>query len=142
MGFTFQQTAGGDAPEVKDGVYRASFDSMDKEEHPDWAGTDKFGHPDNGDRIRFAFTLKDKDGSILYDEGDPIVVDALTRVSFGPKSNAYAILKGILTPAELAVVDAKQPFEITPVLGRDVLVQVGHSTKDWPTIVAVLPGIG
>lgn len=138
MGVTFQQKPGAGAPDVADGLQKGVFVGISEESHPDWAGTDKFGKEDTGDRWRFAFNLVDEDGDILYEEGDPIEVDALTRTTVGKKSAAYAILKGIMTAAELAIVDAQEPFDGTTLEGRKVMVVIEHNDKGWPKVVQVV----
>lgn len=141
MGVTIQQGTS-EIPEVADGLALSRFDGMAIEKHPDWATeSDKFGKPDSGDRIRFEWTLLDEEtGAVLYGEdGDPVVVNQLTRVFFGAQSRTYALLKGILTKAELALVDAKEPIDSDALIGRINNLNISHNEKGWPQIDAVIP---
>lgn len=138
--FFLQQTAGAGAPDVEDDIYDGTFDGVVPEQHDDWkTEADNFGHPDNGARWRFNFSLYDTDGSALYDEGDPLVVSTLTKPSMHKKSNGYAIMKGVLTASELAVVDAGEKLDIAPIIGRKVQVQIKHNASGWPFVAQVLP---
>src|SRR3990172_6730697 len=99
MGITFAgTTTGGDIPEIEDGVYPATFDKVAYEEHPDWAGTNKWGNEDDGNRFRFYFDV--------IDDGDVIPLDMLTTTTLNVVSKtvprAVRILKALLTKAEFA----------------------------------------
>ena len=132
--------AGGDAPNVEDGLALLRFDDLVRKEHPDWAGTDKFGKPDDGTRYHFQFTMMANAEEVAYDEGDPIELDATTRTATGEKSNFRAILAGILTPAELALWEAATPEAPADIdiQGRLVHVKVAHNKKGWPFIESVV----
>lgn len=139
MGVIIQQAAA-NIPEVADGLTLARFDGMAIEAHPDWATpSDRFGKPDDGNRIRFNFTILDDDGAVVYEDGEPVEVNVLTRVFFGPKSTTYALLKGILTPAELALVDAQQPVDSDSLVGRIVNIVISHNEKGYPGVDSVVP---
>lgn len=128
---------GGTAPEVEDGLTLARFDNLVQKSHPDWAGTDSYGKPDDGERFHFIFTLLDEGRQVLYDDGgDPIELEATTRTATGQKSNFAAILKGILTPQEFTLWEANQPFDAESLPGRIVNVTVAHNKKGWPHIEA------
>lgn len=140
--FIVQQVAGAGAPDIEPDIYDATFDGIVAEAHPDWAGVNSFGKPDSGDRWRFNFTLLDEDGAVMYDpnsEGDPIEVNVLTNQTMGEKSNAYKIMRGICTPAEMALIDAKQPFNAATLYGRKVQLQIEKNENGWPKITNVLP---
>ena len=128
---------GGSAPEVEDGITLLRFDDLQQKSHADWAGTDSFGHPDDGERFHFLFTLCDDDKTVVYnEEGDPIELEAVTRTATGAKSNFAAILKGILTSAEFTLWEANEPFDGDKVQGRFVLGTIEHSKKGWPQVAA------
>jgi len=128
---------GGDAPKFEDGLALARFDDLLQKSHPDWAGTDQYGHADDGERFHFVFTMLDEDRAVVYDEGeDPIVLEATTRLATGAKSNFAAVLKGILTAAEFALWEANEGFDGAALAGRIVNVTVAHSKKGWPFIEA------
>jgi len=130
---------GGDYPQVEDGLTLARFDDLILRDHPDWAGPDKFGHDDTGQRYHFCFTLVDEDTrQAVYVEDDPLELEALTRTATGEKSNFAAILKGILTATEFAAWQANEPFDGEKMKGRIVTVEVGHSTKGYPQIKQTL----
>lgn len=137
--------AGGDIPKVDDGLALLRFDDIVLEEHPDWAGTDKFGKADDGRRFKFLFTLLDDDQNVVYqDEEDPdseTVVDAMTRTATGEKSNFAALLGGILTPAEFEAwktATADNPFDASAAQGRVVNGKIAHNKKGYPFVEAVI----
>lgn len=133
---------GAGAPPVEDGLGLARFDDLILKAHEDWAGTDKFGKEDDGQRYHFVFTaLDDGDQSVLYHEGDPIEVEALTRTATGEKSNFFSILSGLLTPQELAAYQAAtpdQPFDGSALPGRVVHVKYAHNKNGWPFVEQVI----
>lgn len=147
----------GEAPEVDDGLYVAEFLGVEQRHVPSFVtDKDKFGHADDGNRIDFQFALLDEDGNrVLKDPEDPDSGDLVLRqaksikvLSSGERSNSYAMLKGILTPAELALfietgkgdeaADAAWAAAAEKVDGRKVNVQVSHSSTGWPQIEAAL----
>lgn len=133
--------AGGDAPEVEDGLALVRFDDVVLKDHPDWAGKDKFGKDDNGQRFHFLFTLLDEGREVVYTEdGDPIELEALTRTATGEKSNFRAIMAGILTATELAAwIDATPENPVTLDLeGRILNVKIAHNKRGWPFVEAVV----
>lgn len=136
--------AGGDAPQVDDGLALVRFDGLELRNHPDWAGTDKFGKADNGDRFHFLFTLMASLDEVQYDpesEGDPIELDALTRTATGERSNFAALMGGILKPAEFAAwqaATAAEPFDGTVALGRVLNAKIAHSKKGWPFVESII----
>jgi hypothetical protein len=145
MGFTLPTfNTGAGAPEVEDGLALARFDDLVLKEHPDWAGTDKFGKADDGNRFHFLFTLVDEDHAVVYDpesEGDPIELEALTRTATGEKSNFFAIMSGLLTAKELAAYQAAtadDPFDGSELPGRVYNVKIAHNKRGWPFIEDVI----
>jgi len=139
MGIIIQQELGAGAPEIDDGMFDARFDGISAESHPDWAGPNKFGGVDDGERWRWDFTIFE-DGKPVFDEGgDPLEVSTLTNQSVGKKSNGYALFKGILTSGELALIDAGEPIDTSALEGRMCQVVVVHNEKGWPKVSAVLP---
>lgn len=130
---------GAGAPPVEDGLCLLRFDDLVLKEHEDWAtDSDKFGKPDDGQRYHFQFTLLDEDRSVVYHEGDPIELEALTRTATGSKSNFAAILEGILTPQEFALWQADQPFDDSTLRGRIVNGKVAHNKSGWPFVESVI----
>lgn len=137
-----QANQGGSAPEIEAGLTPLRFDDLLLKPHDDWAGVDKFGHDDDGQRYHFCFTALDEEGKVLYDpnsEGDPIELEILTRTATGEKSNFAKTLKGILTAAEFTAWQANEPFDGEGIKGRKVMGMVEHNKKGWPNITAVLP---
>lgn len=130
--------AGGTPPEVPDGLNVVRLDDIVLKEHPDWAGTDKFGKPDDGDRYHFQTTLVTPGPAgfqVVYDpnsEGDPIEIDATTRTATGEKSNFAAHLSGILTVPEFAAWQAGG--DVVDHRGEFFNVKVEHNKKGWPFI--------
>lgn len=134
--------SGGDAPEVEDGLALLRFDDLVLKEHPDWAGTDKFGKADDGRRFHFLFTLLDEGREVVYTEdGDPIDLEALTRTATGEKSNFAAIMSGILTAQEFAAwqaATADEPFDGSAAQGRIVNGKIAHNKRGWPYVESVI----
>lgn len=135
------KSAGAGAPQVEDGLAILRFDDLTKISHPDWAGTDTFGHADDGERYHFQFTLLDEAHAVQYTDGDPIELEAMTRTSTGEKSNFFAYLSAMLTPAELAQYNeatADNPFDGSMLQGRVLNAKIVHNKKGWPQIDAII----
>jgi hypothetical protein len=141
-------SSAGEAPQIEDGLYVARFNDIYHRVHEDWAqAKDKFGKVDDGGRFHFSFTLLDAERKpvILEDAESPddtLDLEAMTRnMSSHEKANSYALLKGILTPAEFAAWLAstpENPADLSAVANREVNVQVSHNSKGWPQIEATL----
>lgn len=129
---------GGTAPAVDDGLAIVRLDDIVERAHPDWAGTDNYGNADDGARYHFLGTLVDGDRAVVYAEGEPIELEAMTRMATGKKSNFREHMEGILTPAEFAAWDADVALpedpKFGPVQGRFVNVKVEHNKNGWPLI--------
>jgi hypothetical protein len=148
MNIPAPSTSESSAPQIEDGLYKATFNDIYYKVHPDWAQEkDKFGHKDDGGRFHFSFTILDDDGQPLLreDAEDPdqtFDIEAMTRnMSSHEKSNSYALLKGILTPAEFIEwlnSTPENPADLSDVANRVVNVQVSHNSKGWPQIEATL----
>lgn len=141
MGVTIQQGSA-NIPEVDDGLQLSIFRGMRIESHPEWkTESNNYGKPDNGDRVRFDFELVDPEtGAILFGEdGDPITISPLTSVAFGERSKAYGYLKGLLTKAEIAFIDAKEPLDSDSIVDRPCNLNISHNEKGWPQVENVLP---
>lgn len=136
-------TTGGTAPEVEDGVYDMRFDGVESEAHPEWAGPNKWGKHDDGNRFRWNFTLLDGEGAVLYDEGEPITLNKLTNTSLNVVSKttpvAVKVLKALLTPAEFAAFEQGTAPDSDKLIGRIVQGVVSTNDKGWPNIDDVMP---
>lgn len=136
MGIIFAAaTSGSDAPEFEDGIYPATFNGVSAESHPDWAGTGKYGKDDDGERLRWDYTL--------FDEGDPFPVNELTNLNFNTVSKTVPKpiqrLKALMTKGEYeAFLDGETPNS-DELKGRRCQVQIEHNANGWPKIIAVLP---
>lgn len=141
--------AGGEIPEVEDGLFVARFDGINQRVVDAFkTDKDKFGKPDDGTRFDLLFTLLDENREpVLKGEGeDPDDTlqlrnhKAIKVFSSDDRSNSYAYMKGILTPAEFTLWTAGELTEeaAAAVDGRHVNVQVVHSPKGWPEIGATL----
>lgn len=138
---------GAGAPDVEDGLALWRFDDLKLKEHPDWAGTDKFGKDDDGQRYHFEGTILSESGEVIYatvagePTGDPLELEATTRTATGEKSNFRAILAGILTAAELAAWDAATedaPFDGAAAQGRVINIKVEHNKGGWPFVAQTI----
>lgn len=132
---------GGNAPQVEDGLALLRFDDLVLREHEDWAGTDSFGKPDDGRRFHFVFTVLDEDQAVVYQDGDPVEIEATTRTATGEKSNFAAIMSGLLTPQEFAAWQAAtedDPFDGSALPGRIVNAKIAHNKKGWPQVESVI----
>lgn len=134
---TFTATSkSADAPDIEAGMYDATFDGVSV----------KFiegGQYGDGDRFEWAFTLLDDDGAVLYDEGDPVEVTALTSMSTNVASKtqpkAVRFLKALMEPKEFAAFEAGDGIEEKALLGRKVQVEIAINDNGWPKVVNVLP---
>jgi len=136
LGITFAATTkGADAPEIEDGIYPATFEGVVQESHPDWAGKNKFGGEDDGERLRWDFTC--------YDEGDPVPVNILSNLNFNVKSKtvplAVRLLKALLTKGEWDAFLTGASPDSDSLKERRCQVQIEHNENGWPKIIAVLP---
>lgn len=145
-------SSAGSVPEIEDGLVVVRFNDIYQKDHPDWAtDKDKFGHADDGSRFHFNATILDAERKpvllvdVKEDVDDPTEefnLEAMTRnLSSHEKSNSYALLKGILTPAEFALwvgSTKDNPADLSAVGGREVNAQISHNTKGWPQIEAFL----
>jgi hypothetical protein len=137
-------TAGeGKIVEIEDGFYPALFRGIEPREHPNWAvEKDQFGNPDDGNRMHFLFRILDEDWQPAIpanaDEPDETIdLDAMTRnLSSDSRSNAYELLKGILTPPQFAQWEAGD--EIDSPDDPVVMVRVEHNKKNYPFVAATL----
>ena len=140
--FFFPTATASSAPKVDDGLAIARFDDIKLITHDDWAGTDQYNNPDDGRRYHFQFTLlDDKHEEIFGDDGDPIVLEALTRLATGKRSNFRAIMESLLSTAEFQQflsATPDNPFDGAAVRGRVYNVKVGHSASGWPNIADVV----
>ena len=143
-------TSSSTAPDIEDGLFVARFNDIYLKQHEDWAqAKDKFGHPDDGSRFHFSFTILDEDREpvLREDAEDPdetLDLEAMARpsqdgaMSASEKSTSYKLMKGILTPQEMALWVAGALDDGSAIANREVNVQVGHNTKGWPQIEATL----
>lgn len=126
------------APEFEDNVYDARFDGVSAESHPEWATENGTFGPDNGERFRFDFTLFEG-GRMLYNDGDPFTINALTSQAMGKKSKFALYMKGILTPVEAAMIEAGENIDSDTIKGRMVQLALSHNDNGWPKIDAIIP---
>jgi hypothetical protein len=133
--------SGAGAPEVEDGLAVLRFDDLVQVAHPDWAGTDNYGKPDDGSRYHFKATLmqasEETKGAYVPaydDEGDSIDLEMMTRTATGKKSNFRAGLEGVLTPQEFALWEANTPFDGDDIKGRLLNGKIAHNKNGWPYI--------
>ena len=136
MGVTFNIGGAADAPDIEDGVYGAKFLGVELQKHPDWAGVNQFGKEDSGDRFHWTFVICEN-GEPVYDEGEPLELEATTNTTMAAKSNAAGILKGLLTPAEYSAAEAGNGPKDSDIEGRMCQVTVEHSKSGWPRVVGV-----
>src|SRR6187549_1407188 len=140
MGTMFAATTkSADAPDVAADIYDAKFEGV----------TTKFiegGQYGDGERYVWLFTLLDDDGSVLYDKGDPIQLDALTSMSLNRNSKtqpkALRYFYAVASPEERAAFDADEEVDMDALIGRKAQVEVAIRDNGWPTIVNVLPARG
>lgn len=160
MNIPVNQAGAGSIPEIDDGLYVGRFNDIEVRVVEAFkTEKDRFGHPDDGTRYDFPTTILDKDLNpvLLVDvqEGaeDPTEEFVISRtaksvkmISGGDRSNSYMYLKGILTPAEMALFQASGKGNeaadeawakaAEKVNGRLVNVQISHNEKGWPQIEA------
>lgn len=149
--------AQGDPPAIEDGLYVGRFnDVLVRVVESFKTEKDQFGKPDDGTRYDFDTTVLDEDRNPVLKEDAEDPDDTLNlrqaksvkSFSSHEKANSYFYLKGILTPAELALweasgkgdaeADARWAAAAAKVNGREVNIQVSHNDKGWPQIEAFL----
>jgi len=137
MGQVFAaSTKSADAPDIEPGLYDGKLSSVIVK----FIEGGQFG---DGDRFVWTFTLLDDDGAVLYDDGDPIEVDALTSMSLNTKSKttpkAVRFFKALATDAEYADFEAGNGIDSDSLIGRVAQVDVYLRDSGWPSIANVLP---
>ncbi len=141
MGFIINNTPSAGAPQgIEAGLVPARFDGLKQQSHPDWAGEGKFGY-DDGERIHWAFTLVDEANAVLYDDGDPIEVEAVNGTNLNTKSDKSknaAWLKAI-SPEAFAAVDAGNSFDADKLIGAPCMLLLSIKDNGWPKVENVLP---
>lgn len=135
MPLTFQATSkSAEAPDVEAGVYDARFDGVE-------AKTLEKSEFDPNVFI-WSFTLFDDDGKLLYDAGEPVVVDKITSQSTNTKARttpgAVKVLKAIMTSEEFAAFERGEPISAEDLIGRKVQLQVIIKDNGWPAVEEVL----
>ena len=142
MGFTLPpKNTGAGAPEVEDGLALARFDDLQLREHEKWAGTDQYGNADDGRRYHFLFTLVDDAHEVMYQDGDPIELESLTRTATGERSNFYANITGLLDAKELAAYNAAtadDPWDGSSLPGTVYNVKIAHNKGGWPFVEQII----
>jgi hypothetical protein len=158
MNIPKNQAKAGEIPEIEDGIYVGQFKDISVRVVEEFkTDKDRFGKPDDGTRYDFPTIILDEDRQpVLLGEGDDpdavLVIERTAKtvkaISGGEKSNSYLYLKGILTPAEMAMfqasgrgdeqADAMWEAAAAKVNGRHVMVQVTHNDKGYPQIEAFL----
>ena len=124
-----------DAPDIEAGLYDARFDGV----------TTKYvegGQWGDGERFVWAFTLLDDEGAVIYDDGDPVVVDGLTSMSTNILSKttprAVRYLKALMTAEEFSDFTEGKGVSAEALVGRVVQVDVSINNNGWPNISTVL----
>ncbi len=151
MGFYLPtKNVGGNAPDVEDGLALARFDDLVSRHVESFVtAADKYGKPDDGNRLEFMFTLVDENHAEVF---DPEAEDQTKPISLrqeksckpgstGEKSNFYEYLTGLLTPAELALWEAATedaPADMSFLPGRVYNVKISHSKSGWPQIASII----
>lgn len=138
MGVTFKAASvSAGAPDVEAGIWAARFDGISAKV------LEKSQFDPNV--FEWAFTLLDETGAVVYDEGEPIEVTALTSRSMNTKSKttprAVRYLKAILTPAEFATFEDEEGagLDADALAGRVVQVIIEINDNGWPKITDVMP---
>ena len=145
------------APEIEDGLYVGRFNDIKQRVVEAFkTDKDKFGNPDDGVRYDFDTTLLDDKRQPVLREDAESPDDTLNlrqaktikHFSSDERSNAYFYLKGILTAGEMALwqasgkgdaaADAAWAAAASKINGREVNIQVTHSSTGWPQIEAFL----
>ena len=137
MGTIFKASSkSADAPDIEADIYDARFEGIET----------KFiegGSYGDGDRYIWKFTLLDDDGAVLYDNGDPIEVDAMTSMSLNVNSKtvpkSVRFLKAIASDDEYEAFANGDGIDLDGFEGRKVQVDVYLRDSGWPSVASVLP---
>lgn len=133
LGFAGSTTSAG-APDIDPGIYPARFDGVA-------AKVLEKSQFDPNVYI-WSFTLLDEDGATLYDEGEPVTVEALTSRSFNVKSKttprAVRYLKAIMTDAEFARFEIGETVPEEDLVGRTIQLLLSTNDNGWPKVDDVI----
>ncbi len=140
MGSVFQATQkAADAPNIEPAVYDLRFDGVEKK----LVKGGQYQKNPNGDpKIAWKFTLLEDDGSVIYDDGDPVEVEALTGVGFNTASKTVPqevrILKALMTADEFEAWVAGEGVDADELLGRTVQGEVFIKDSGYPGVTNII----
>lgn len=135
MSLTFTASAAeGNPPKLDEDIYDGRFDGVE----PKTLEQSQFGNPDV---FIWHFTVLE-DGEPVYDDGEPITVDAITSRSTNTKSKttprAVRYLKALMTADEFAAFEKGESVGADDLLGRMVQLQITIKENGWPKVEDVL----
>lgn len=137
MGISFiGSSKSASAPDIEEGEYLGRFDGV----------TAKTLEKSQFDPNVFiwAFTLLTDEQEVIYDEGEPVVVEKLTSQSVNVKSKttpgAVKVLKVLMKPEEFTAFesgDEENAVSADELVGRIVKLEVVNNDNGWPTIESI-----
>lgn len=90
----------------------------------------------------WVFHVKDADGKVLYDEGEPIEFEKVTSRSTNTKSKttpgAVKVLKALMTKEEFVRFENEDEIDADDLLDRPCQVVIFKKDSGWPGIDDVL----
>jgi hypothetical protein len=141
MGFEIKNTPSASAPDIDPGLRPALLTGITQVAHPEWAGPNKFGNYDNGDRWHWEFTLLDDDGQPAYEDGDPVTITQINSATFNTKSDksknalwVKAVAPDVFRSVDAGLAPTAEQLENLPCM---ILVEIKEN--GWPVVTNVLP---
>jgi hypothetical protein len=128
-------TSSANAPQIEADIYDARFDGV-KTKVLEQSQYDP-------NVFEWGFTLLDRKGAVLYDDGEPITVSGLTSQSVNVKSKttprAVTWLKALMTAQEFALFVVGENVAASALEGRKVQLVIEIADSGWPKVKDVLP---
>lgn len=138
---TFQATSkAAEAPNIEEGRYDLRFEGTQSK----MVKTGKYvKDPVNGDpKLQWDFVPLDDDGSVIYDNGDPIELGILTGVGFNTASKTVPLevklLKALLTKEEFQTFLDGGGVKEEDIRGRIVSGEVFIKESGWPGVTDIV----
>lgn len=115
-------------PDFEPGSYALVLIDVQERSFPEWATEkNKFGKPDNGDRVEWTWGAPDD---------DTLTISHLTSPATGPRSTMFPILVALLG-ADKVIPGLK--FDTSSLIGKKAIVTIGLSDKNYSKVISVGP---
>ena len=124
-----EETAGGDAPSIEDGLYIVTV----KEVSEQIMENDQFGHPD---KLRFKFLV---DG-VMDEAGEPVYLDPLVNKKLSkPDSKMQSTLSKWVAVFGVAVIGGRLDTDAFVGKKAQAIIETDFEKSEWPRVKQLLP---